>query len=91
MCARCETEELEWSDELGELEEELEDAPIEKIYDADGVTYILDIIQRAVETRSVHLKRQLLNNYEHFTRHEILPEQVPAHRARTHHRGHPRP
>ena len=52
----------------GELEEELEDAPLEKIFDVDGVTFIMDTIQKAVETRSVHLKRQLLNTYEHIYR-----------------------
>ena len=41
---------------------------MEKIYDIDGVTFIMDTIQKAVETRSVHLKRQLLNTYEHIYR-----------------------
>ena len=38
------------------------------IYYADGVNFILTTIQKAVETRSVHLKRQLLNSYEHIYR-----------------------
>lgn len=41
---------------------------MEKIYDIDGVTFIMDTIQKAVETRSVHLKRQLLNTYERIYR-----------------------
>ena len=47
----------------GELEEELEDAAVDRIYDPDGVTFIVDTIQKAVETRTVHLKRQLLSSY----------------------------
>lgn len=52
----------------GELEEELEDAPVEKLYDENGVQYILDTIRKAVETRSIHLKRKLLSDYEHISR-----------------------
>ena len=52
----------------GELEEELEDAAVEKIYDPEGVSFIVDTIQKAVETRTVHLKRQLLATYEHIYR-----------------------
>lgn len=52
----------------GELEEELEDADVERIYDANGVGFIVNTIQKAVETRTVHLKRQLLSTYEHIYR-----------------------
>ena len=52
----------------GELEEELEDAPVERIYDLNGVSFIVDTIRKAVETRSVHLKRRLLADYEHIYR-----------------------
>ena len=52
----------------GELEEELEDAPVESIYCESGVAFIVDTIRKAVETRSVHLKRRLLADYEHIYR-----------------------
>ena len=53
----------------GELEEELEDAPIDKdkLYSEEGVQFILDTVRKAVETRSIHLKRKLLADYEHIT------------------------
>ena len=53
----------------GELEEELEDADISQIYNPKGVEFILNILSRAIETRSVHLKRKLLADYEHLYRH----------------------
>ena len=52
----------------GELEEELEDAPVESIYCDNGVAFIVDTIRKAVETRAVHLKRRLLADYEHIYR-----------------------
>ena len=52
----------------GELEEEMEDAPVDSIYCPTGIDFILDTIRKAVETRSVHLKRKLLSDYEHIYR-----------------------
>ena len=43
-------------------------AAVEGIYHPDGVTFIVDTIQKAVEARTVHLKRQLLSTYEHIYR-----------------------
>ncbi|CAJ1347803.1 unnamed protein product [Effrenium voratum] len=50
----------------GELEEELEDADISQIYNPKRVEFILNTLSRAIETRSVHLKRKLLADYEHL-------------------------
>ena len=52
----------------GELGEELEDADVNRIYHPNGVEFILQTVQQAVEARSVHLKRKLLNDYEHVQR-----------------------
>ena len=52
----------------GELEEELEDAPVDKLFSNEGVDYILEIVRKAVETRSVHVKRKVLADYEHISR-----------------------
>ena len=52
----------------GELEEELEDADVNRIFHPNGVEFILQTVQQAVEARSVHLKRKLLNDYEHVQR-----------------------
>lgn len=52
----------------GELEEELEDADIPNIYNENGVKFITDAVKKAVETRSVHVKRKLLADYEHIYR-----------------------
>ena len=52
----------------GELEEELEDADISNIYNENGVKFITDAVKKAVETRSVHVKRKLLADYEHIYR-----------------------
>ena len=57
----------------GELEEELEDAPVDKLYSEEGVQFILDTVRKAVETRSIHLKRKLLADYEHITRGPTEP------------------
>ncbi|CAJ1393380.1 unnamed protein product, partial [Effrenium voratum] len=53
----------------GELEEELEDADISQIYNPKRVEFILNTLSRAIETRSVHLKRKLLADYEHLCCH----------------------
>ena len=52
----------------GELEEELEDAPVEKLFSTEGVEFILETVRKAVETRSVHIKRKVLADYEHIVR-----------------------
>ena len=52
----------------GELEEELEDAPVEQLFSDSGVDYILGVVRKAVETRSVHIKRKVLADYERITR-----------------------
>lgn len=52
----------------GELEEELEDADVSSIYSENGVEFIINAVKKAVETRSVHLKRKLLADYEHINR-----------------------
>eukprot|EP00435_Cladocopium_sp_Y103_P015633 s906_g3.t2 len=54
----------------GELEEELEDADISNIYSENGVKFITDAVKKAVETRSVHVKRKLLADYEHIYRNQ---------------------
>ena len=54
----------------GELEEELEDADISCIYSENSVKFITDAVKKAVETRSVHVKRKLLADYEHIYRNQ---------------------
>ena len=52
----------------GELEEELEDAPVEQLFSENGVDYILGVVRKAVETRAVHVKRKVLADYQRITR-----------------------
>ncbi|CAJ1344302.1 unnamed protein product, partial [Effrenium voratum] len=53
----------------GELEEELEDADVSRIYHPQGVEFILQTVQQAVEARSVHVKRKLLHDFESIGRY----------------------
>ena len=41
---------------------------MDKLFSNEGVDCILEIVRKAVETRSVHVKRKVLADYEHISR-----------------------